>query len=259
MFEKSGWQSVAEKNEVSMRLVPFLVLAAFLSGASIAAEGLTNSSELGIAVAGGNSDSQSFNAKESTAYGFSPADLLKNSAHYLLGKSGGLKSAENWHIDLRYERVLNERFTLFAGPGVEGDKFAGFENRIYADLGGKYFVFPDDQKKNYLFTEAGYRYVYENRVPGAILASASSHIARLYIEGSHAIREGIWGRAYFEFLPDLSDTANLIYKFEPSLNVTLSGNLALKLAFQGTYRARPLVVGNKKFDYLYTTSLVANF
>ncbi len=221
--------------------------------------GLSNSSELGIAIAGGNSSSQSYNAKENTSYGLSEKDVLKNTAHYLLGLSNSVKSAENWHADLRYERILSERFTGFTGQGVESDKFSGYDSRLYTDVGGKYYLYPDDTKHSYLFTEVGYRYVYESRVPGATPSNVSSQIIRLYIEGSKAIQEGIWGRFWIELLPDLADTANVIYKFEPSINVTLNKNLALKMAFQGIYRAKPVFVTNQKFDYTYTTSLVANF
>ena len=69
----------------------------------------------------------------------------------------------------------------------------------------------------------------------------------------------ISGKIWVELLPDLTNSSNLQVNFEPSLSVVLTGNLFLKLAFQGNYDGEPAIAGNKTFDYTYTTSLVAEF
>lgn len=220
-------------------------------------EGWNHSSEAGIALVGGNSSSETIHLKQETKYGWEK-NLLKLNGHYLLGKSSGIESAKNWSAGLRYERTLSEQFSAFVGNSWNGDKFAGFDYRANIDAGGKY-LFINTDKANYLFSETGYRFTYEKRIPLVTPNSDSQHIIRLYFEGGKALSESITAKLWVELLPDISDTKNFAYNFEPSLNVSVSSHLALKLAFLGRYDALPAIAGNKKFDSLYTTSLLANF
>jgi len=71
----------------------------------------------------------------------------------------------------------------------------------------------------------------------------------------------VFAKLWTEFLPDLTDKKNVQINFESSLGVILSKYFSLKLAFLGKYDNEPVLASPalKKFDYLYTTSLVAKF
>lgn len=163
-----------------------------------------------------------------------------------------------WGLGLRYEHIINDKFSVFVGPGVEGDTFAGYVTRINADLGGKYTFFNTD-KKNYFFNETGYRYSSEKRVPSAGSISITSHYLRTYFELAHTLSESTFFKLWLELLPDLSNSSNFLMNFEPSFNVIMSNHLSLKLAYLGKFDNQPAVATNSKLDYTFTTALVADF
>lgn len=137
-----------------------------LAPLALFAEGkLFNESELGVILTTGNSSTQTLSAKHTSAYTLD-ANKYQLGAKYLYGKSSGVESARSWNATLRYERAFSDLFSLYLGNSWEGDTFNGYEYRTNIDVGGKYFIVPEDKEKkgNYLFTEAGYRYTYESRI-----------------------------------------------------------------------------------------------
>ncbi len=153
---------------------------------------------------------------------------------------------------------MSEKFSLFTGFEYESDTFAGFDNRSNFDLGGKYY-FITDGDKHYFFNETGYRLSKENRVEGSDPDSITSHIARVYFEWGKQLSESTKTKFWVEYLPDFSNTRNYRFNFEPSLQVSMTKMLSLKMAYLGKYRNEPSTAGNLKFDYTYTTALVADF
>lgn len=59
-------------------------------------------------------------------------------------------------------------------------------------------------------------------------------------------------------MPSFSEYRDVLINFEPSLSVMVSNAISVKLALLGRYDGLP-AAGKKHFDYLYTTSLVANY
>ena len=220
----------------------------------------SHESELGVALAGGNTDSKTINFKQVTSYEWS-RNLLRLDAMFLYGFSDGKKSAEQWLGGLRYERALSEHFSAFLGHNWNGDIFAGYDYRINNDIGVKYYIVPGDKKNNYFFNETGYRFTYEKRVSGSDPLHLNISYIRVYFEGSKSLSEILFLKVWTEFLPDLTDKANLQFNFEPSVGVKLTKYLSLKLGVLGKYDNKPTlqIPALKKFDYLYTTSLVAKF
>lgn len=216
-----------------------------------------HSSQLGVALSGGNSDSQTYSAKQATSYVWAK-NTIRSTGHYLVGINAGTMAANNWHLDFRYERSLSERLSLYAGPGVEGDPFAGFESRWSGGLGARYWLIVGDKKRRYLSTELGYQYQNQNNVAGTALASVTSHFIRIFAEGATAFTKSVTGKISVELLPDLADTRNLLVNFEPVLSVELTEVLSLQLSLRGRYDGLP-VAGKEKFDWQYLTALVADY
>ncbi|MCB0404236.1 MAG: DUF481 domain-containing protein [Bdellovibrionales bacterium] len=241
-----------------MKHLSFLVVCGLAIAFSALAEEeggqWAHKSQLGIALSGGNSDSQTYSVKQDTRYSWT-GNILKSSGHYLFGKAAGVAAAENWHLDLRYERELSEHFSVYAGPGIEGDFFSGFSNRINLGLGGKYWILPGDKKNNYFFVEAGYLHQKQNNIGGTV---TNSNFIRTYAEAGKSITDAVSGKVYVEVLPDLSQGLNLLVNFEPSIAVALSSHFSMQLAFTGRYDGLPNA-GKKNFDWQYTTSLVASY
>ncbi len=230
--------------------------ASALADEKPAASSWAHESQLGIAMASGNADSSTYQAKQTTSYRFDE-NFVRLGGHYLYGTAKGVENARNWDITLRYERALSELFAIFVGAGIESDRFIGYDTRLYTDVGGKYWLIPGDRKVDYLSFELGYRFLRENRIPGATPPELTSHFVRGYVEGVKALTESVTGKAWFEALPDFAQSGNYQMNFEASLQVALHENFSLSAAYQGRYREQPVVVTNKKYDSLLLVSLVA--
>ncbi len=212
-----------------------------------------NDSEVSVLVTGGNSLVEVYNAKTKNVYKAN-SQLYKFGGHYTLGSSDNEISTRNWDLNVRFEKILNERYSIFIGEILEGDKFTGIYTRYNTDLGMIYHII---KKKNIIwFLEAGYRFTREKVIS---TKTRSESKARLYSEVSKRFKPGLWGKFWLEYIPNLTDSDDWLLNFEGSLSVAMSTNFALKLAYVGNYDDRPAVTGDKKFDYLYTFGLLAKF
>lgn len=209
-------------------------------------------SEGAIIQTSGNTDSQSYSAKLSTSYVTSVHRYLV-SGRYLSSRANGEDTAKNWDAVLRYLQELNENWGLFLAFGSEADRFAGFVQRDHADLGARYHI----QKRDDVtwFLEFGLRGSRTRLVEGEAL---SENFGRIYSEYNGRISESVWGKLWLEYLPNLTNADAYRVNSEPSINVMLNRNLALKVAYLVKYANAPLVP-LKHTDTSLTTSLVATF
>jgi putative salt-induced outer membrane protein len=214
----------------------------------------SNSSEANIIVTGGNSQLETYNLNTTNKYKLSEKNNLTLAGHYTYGTSSDLESARNWDASLRYDRELNAKWSAFFGEQLEGDKFSGVKTRFNTDLGAKHSLYKSE--KSVINAEAGYRYTVE-RLEGG-LPTDQQQKARLYTEGTRKFKEGIEGKLWVEYIPNFSEGTDWLMNIEPSLSIILSKTFSLKLAYKGQYDNLP-TAGNKKYDYTYTTGLLANF
>ena len=141
---------------------------------------LSHESEAAVVIQGGNSETQTYSVKQKTVYTMKPSEFTLTGG-YLLGRAKVLpngdleKNAENWNAALRYDYYVNDRFSIWAQHGWEGDKFAGYHTRTNNDIGGKYYLWKKD-KNAYFFTELGYRYTLENPLVGDDVDLSLIHI-----------------------------------------------------------------------------------
>lgn len=224
---------------------------ALLSATSVSAQ-YQNESEVGIKVEGGNTVTESYNAKTLNTYE-RQKNIFKLGGHYTYGKSGEVEDARNWDALLRYERELNDRFSLFAASQVEGDEFKGISERYNEDIGAIYKIITEDKKS--WVAELGYRYTMQNNVDGT---DQNESKARLYSAYKQDLNENVKFGLWAEYLPNFSNSEAWILAFEPSFEVVMTKSLFLKLSYRGDYENEP-ALGAKKYDYQYLTSLIARF
>lgn len=215
---------------------------------------LANELEVGIVVAGGNSDAQTYTVKEQTVYPWG-GNLIKGFGHYLLGKSAGLKTAENWDLGARYERELSDAFSVFGQYKLDSNVFAGLDLRHTFDAGGKYFIIKQEGQQ--LFNETGYRFTSENRLAPA--ATVGSHFARVYFEYNRSLGELVTAKLGLELLPNFSNSNDYQANLEAALLASLSPVFSVKSAYTIQYRNQPAGAGKNRSDTLFTTSIVAKF
>jgi len=214
--------------------------------------------ELGAIVSSGNTESITINAKESTVFQFQK-NAFKFSGRLFLGSLNESLNARQWSLGLRYDRDLFERFGAYLGEAIEGDSFAGYSYRLNSDIGGKATLFSDPSNShNIIKSELGYRYQLLRSTDEALNLTAHSYL-RGFIEGQIQFLGFHLFNAWIELLPELNSSQNIEINFETSFQVFFANQLSLKLGFLGMYSEIPKIKNLKKFDSIYTTSLVATF
>ena len=228
----------------------FFLVAAWVVPAE--ADKVSNESEGSVVVVGGNSVSQSYAAKQASAYEHN-AHKCGLKGHYLMAKAGSLVSAENWDVGLRYDYAFRADFGAFAGETVSGDRFRNIHLQYDSDIGLKYTLWKATEK-SYGLAELGYRLT---RYDYITTDDITTHFARAYFEVSAEINEKVSGKFWVEYLPSLQRSSKYLVNFEPSLNVVLTQIFSLKTGLLGNYDSQPKAP--KKFDYTYTLALIAKY
>ncbi|MFA6237837.1 MAG: DUF481 domain-containing protein [Bacteriovorax sp.] len=214
----------------------------------------TNESELGILVANGNSDSESYTAKETAGMKWDEDNTLKFSGRYLQTKTRSIENARFWSLGLRYDRSLNDRLGIFIGQMIESDKYAGYNQKYNTDIGARYSLIKEPK-----FTwdlEGGYRYTLEK-----LLSSAEKklHYGRGYTEANKLWTETFSSKLWFEYLPNFTVGTDYQMNSELSVTAALNNVFAVKTGYLLRYDNLPNPGAVAKTDTLLTTSLVAKF
>jgi putative salt-induced outer membrane protein YdiY len=236
---------------------------AFPAGAFAA---FSDESELGVAIVGGNSSTETYNAKQTNVYEWD-RNVAKGNFRYLNTKVGGTDTARSWDGSLRYEREFSDVINGFTSYGLESDVFAGYVQRNNFDLGVKYFFSKSEETK--WFAEAGYRNI-ATHYPASQPDSTSNSL-RVYSEVTQALNKTSAFKFWAEYIPTLSSnlTGNPGYQAsqdyqgnaEASVTSLLNDIFSLKAAYLFKYKnyLPPTSPATKYLDTLFTTSLVAKF
>ncbi len=242
--------------------------------------GLTNETQLGYVVVGGNAQSETTSVKHLTKYNWE-YDTLKFTGHYI--QSSGLvdaptptnpdaeeerTTAENWAATARYERVITPKwFKTFVAHGWYGDRFQGVREGNSTDIGAKYYTANSEKLKQ--FFELGYRYTRElltldpppnEEVGVGNRIMPEYHYARIYAQIDYTYSKSFSFGAWIEYLPSVVNFAeDQRINYSPYLTSILTDVFSLKVSYEGRYRYKPAVVGNELTDYTFTTALVASF
>lgn len=212
-----------------------------------------NTSEVNILKSGGNTDVSVYNVKSETSVALGKHSLSVD-GHYTLGEADSTIDARNWSIRLKDEFSFAERWGAFIAQKIAGDRFKGFEKRYFTDVGTVYKIYDLDNKKSNI--EAGYRYVVEEKTDQSY---AHNNQLRLYGDYDQKINNNVSFKLFSEYLKDIEIGDAWELNFGPSVTSTLSSIFSLKVGFKGEYRNLPAVTGARKFDYTYTTGLIASF
>lgn len=239
-----------------------LCLSIMTSVAFGADTNLKNETELGLTDVSGNAQATTFHAKHQSIYNMD-LNVFSLKGQYFYGEANDELSVRNWNVILRYDRVLSDRFSLFASEGVEGNKFAGYVWRSNTDVGAKYFIMPKANKDSldYFFTEFGYRLSDEERVSGVTTdANTISHQSRLYAEYSKACNQNFSFKTLAEWIKTYGNDNRNQVNAEFSANSKMSDMLTMKLAYNVRYddtlKERGL---QESTDKILTVAVIANY
>ena len=181
--------------------------------------------------------------------------FFKLNGRYSYGEADNVRNLELWNANLRYDRDFTEKYGVYVSQEVLANRFAGVKRRFNSDIGGKYNIYKSD--KNTTFAEVGYRYSVEKREDESIEDIKDSQ-GRVFAQTEQKLKEDISARFWFEYIPNFTESENYLINLEPSTRISLTSMFSLKIAYLWNYDNQP-VPGNSKYDYTYTTSLIAKF
>jgi putative salt-induced outer membrane protein len=218
----------------------------------------TNESQLAVVQTSGNSETESYSAKQTTSY-TRGQDLVKATGSYLKTAAENATTGANeetalkYDAGVRYERAFTDHWSSFVGYLLESDRYAGYMQKHNTDLGGKYIIAKTE--KYDLLSEAGYRYVHQNNVDQS---NTHYNSARLYLEGVYRLNATNSAKLWVEHLPNFDVSEDHQTNAEASLSSAINTVFSLKVAYLMKTDNLP-VPGAEKTDTTLTTALVAKF
>lgn len=222
---------------------------------SLSAYGQFSSEDaLSIVQTGGNTNLSTYIATSKNAYTLDK-NIFKLNGKYTYGEAANIRNAEQWEILLRYDRDLNKKFGVYLSEEALANRFAGIKRRYNTDVGGKYQLYKSE--KNTTHAEAGYRYTIEQKEDETVEDDKDSQ-GRLFVQTDQQFKKDITARFWVEYIPNFTESENYLINMEPSARVALTSMFSLKVAYLWNFDNQP-VPGNSKYDYTYTTSLIAKF
>jgi putative salt-induced outer membrane protein len=223
---------------------------------SISPNRFAHESEASIVAATGNSPFETYNLKSTNNYEMKRQEIVFG-GHYQLGTIGDdkIEIARNWDVNAKYARTIDKVLEGFLGGQVEGDEFAGYSERNNIDLGFVWkHVNTDDRKFR---SELSYRHTVEVVIDGQGINEDNK--LRLYSLFEDKVNANVRFKFWLEYIPNLTTPEDYMVNFEPSMQVTLSKILSLKLSYKGMYDNLPAIAERRYFDAFYSTSLIAKF
>lgn len=240
-----------------------LIIASALCLTAGAAENWSNETEFGLVLNQGNADSQSVSGKTLSKYKLTDKDnfSLRGEYYNTKGLAGGtvILTSENSLAELKYEHTFHEMFGAFLITTWSKDNFRGFAQRFEVGPGLSYYFIKSDETN--FFTEQGYLFRQETAyLPGPGNGPKSDiSFWRAYAEYNSKISETLSGKLWTEVKVNLEDTEDTEVRVEPSLDVILSGNFSLGLAYRYSFDNVPAIVTAQRVDQMYLTTLKAKF
>lgn len=211
--------------------------------------------EASVVISGGNSELSTYNVKSNNSYKFSRY-TTSFGGHYTLGDASDVIIVRNWDVNAKIDTKFTKTLGAFIGEKLEGDKFSGYERRLSTDVGISDVFYTSDTQE--LKGEVGYRNFYEKNISAA-KGSKNDHMGRLNLRHRYVAKDKFVVESYVEYLPNFSESDDYLINFGPSIAFSLTSNFSFKVGYDGRYDNQPALDGNKKLDYLYTTSIISKF
>ena len=236
-------------------LIPALFLSLSVQAQDTAKSPWMHESEVSVIQVSGNTESESYSAKQKTSYTFDK-NIVSTTGRYIQAKAGAEETARSWDLGAKYERTLSDMWAVFAAHGAESDTFAGYVQRNNTDLGGKFYFVKSDAQN--IFSEVSYRPTQNTKVEGAKKPDGNENKGVVYVEWSQRLNETVSAKIWAKYQHNFTESKYYMLDYEPSLSVMMNNILSLKVAHQTKYQNEP-GDGRKKEDRSLTTSLVAKF
>jgi putative salt-induced outer membrane protein YdiY len=167
--------------------------------------------------------------------------------------AGYTKNAEHYQADLRYDRFLSDKNSLYALAGALMDEFAGYDSRVHGQLGySRYFVKNDTTE---FVGEIGADVANEDYVDGVDPNRATIVAAREMLGIKHKFNDSVSLEEKIEAYENVQDFDDLRVLNGIALTSQVSGKVSIKLSHTLTFDNVP-VEGFEKLDQTAMATVV---
>jgi len=178
---------------------------------------------------------------------------LQFTATYLKSDDSGNVTAERYGAELRGDRKLSERWSVFVSGSAGKDRFAGFDLRAIITAGANYKMLLGPTFL--LDFDMGLNWTKENRIgaedldyPGALAG----------VNFAWVPREGTSLSQKVKYFASFDDTSNWRIFSETAFQSLIAGPFSIKLSYEVRYQNQP-VPGFKETDTTAKAALVVSF
>lgn len=216
----------------------------------------SNLFELSLFSIGGNSDLELYRAETKHRWKFTHLNFNLG-GHYQFGSGkNDVESMRNWDVNTQLAHVFSPSLDAVVGYKIEEDEFRGLESRHNMEAGLIHKIL--DRGETRFFIGTSYIYIIENKTAGH--PRDRYHNLRLSLDGLYKFSENFTGGMLVEYIPRLSDSrGDYLLGFEPSVFLSMNDFFSMKIGYKSTYDKRTPIPGIDRYDYTYTTTLIAHF
>jgi putative salt-induced outer membrane protein len=234
-----------------------------LSANTFAQKKFSHESGLTMVETSGNTETKSYNLSTKNTYDVTVRKYLL-SGHYAYATNANESTDDdltvrNWDIKAGMEQSLTKKLFAITSIQYEGNQFANINQRRNINLGLKYEITKTDKIKQSV--EVGLRASKEQRITrnddGEDQFTFSKGFLRYEIE--HKLSKTVSYEFWTEYIPNFTEPEDYQINYEPSLSVSMSDNLALKVSYKGMYDNERNPGVEERLDTVTSTSLIAKF
>jgi putative salt-induced outer membrane protein len=245
----------------------FALTAALALAASAQAEGWKGVGELGLAITGGNTDTQNINGRLGLT---NESDAWKHEfvLGFLRAENEDVRTANRYDLGWTSGYKLSDTSYVFGSLRYDNDDFGPFEDQTVAALGYGFYAIKSEPT-NLLF-EVGAGYKRSTPQARLVAVTPATTPATFRLQRFDSDGEAIF-RGKIDFNHKLTDTTlvfntflaevgsdNKYYQNDLGIAVKISDAFAIKSGLQFRHNS-DVAPGIKKTDRLFTTNLVYSF
>jgi putative salt-induced outer membrane protein len=159
-------------------------------------------------------------------------------------------TVENVQGNVRYDRFLTDRLSLFLGASTRYDRFQGLDLRLNIDPGVAYYFVQEEKQK--FWGEVGYDFQFDVRSHEMIVTARDAdpsqvvkktddrHSARLFLGYDNQIYKAVGFFAGLEYLQGIDETTNWRLNGDAALTSSIGENFSLATSVSVKYDHHPL-------------------
>lgn len=194
---------------------------------------LTGNVSFGLGLTSGNQDTMNVNGGYELKYTPSARNVVKSSGLFLYGETQGVRSNEQWGLNVRDEFTPDARVFLYGEFRYLHDRFKGVDYLVSPTAGVGYKIL--DQGRVTLFVSGGVGGAWEQdtgshfRRTGAVTADQKLTV--------RLTRTASVGQSLYA-LWNVTDRRDELYVFRANVTAGLAGRMQLKLEVIDTYKTK---------------------